>query len=95
MNMVNENSGLNVIIIEFILLAVVSYFLISYYKADNVTLDVIFTVYLSWVLGFVGILLLPYDISLSLTNQADGRLAHVWDFVYWYLLTHYYSYLFT
>ena len=48
--MARENGGLSVIVLEFLVLAVVSYFLISYYKSDNVTLDVIFTVYLSWVI---------------------------------------------
>ncbi len=48
--MAKENGGLSVIVLEFLVLAVVSYFLISYYKSDNVTLDVIFTVYLSWVI---------------------------------------------
>lgn len=43
------DGGLGVIVLEFVVLAIVSYFLISYYKSDNVTVDVIFTVYLSWV----------------------------------------------
>ena len=51
--------------------------------------DVIISVYLSWVLGFAGILLLPYDISVAIVESPSGKdynnsdLLDVWRFVYW------------
>jgi hypothetical protein len=53
------------LLIEFMLLAIVCFFLIRYYKGHMVTWDVSITVYISWVLGFAGILLLPYDLSVA------------------------------
>jgi hypothetical protein len=53
------------LLIELLLLAIVCFFLIRYYKGHMVTWDVSITVYISWVLGFAGILLLPYDLSVA------------------------------
>ena len=55
-----------------------------YYKSPLVSYDVAFTVYLAWVFGFSGILLLPYDLSFSVVTGIDSeRLSIVWTFVYW------------
>jgi len=70
--------------IEFCLLAVACFFLIRYYKGKMVTFDVSVTVYMSWVLGFVGILLLPYDLSISLVlDEQSQSLIAVWQITYW------------
>lgn len=77
---------LELVISEFVVLAVVCFFLIRYYKGNMVTSDVAIAVYLSWVLGFAGILLLPYDISLALVdNKQMVTLNKVWNFIYWRL----------
>ena len=55
-----------------------------YYQGKLVTLDVSVTVYLSWVLGFVGVLLLPYDLSVSLVLGVQSQsLVNVWKTIYW------------
>jgi hypothetical protein len=75
---------LELIISEFVVLAVVCFLLIRYYKGNMVTYDVAFSVYLSWVLGFAGILLLPYDISVAVVDDRKNEiLVIVWNFVYW------------
>jgi len=78
---------LDLVIVEFVVVAVVCVLLLRYYKANMVTLDVAAMVFLSWILGFAGILLLPFDISIAVV---DGNLAQerhmldtVWNFIYW------------
>ena len=77
-------AAVEVVVTEFVILALACFFLIRYYKGNMVTSDVAVAVYLSWVLGFAGILLLPYDISVAILD--DGRITSleaVWNFVYW------------
>lgn len=75
---------LELIISEFIILALACFLLIRHYKGNGVTFDVAFSVYLSWVLGFAGILLLPYDISIAVVDDRKNEmLIIVWNFVYW------------
>lgn len=72
------------IILEFIILITVCYFLLKYYKSSMVSFDVTLSVYVSWVLGFTGILLLPLDISTSLlSNTKSIILDRCWRFIYW------------
>jgi hypothetical protein len=69
---------------EFLIVAVACYFILRYYSSPSVTLDVFLSVYLSWVLGFATVLLLPYDLSIALHNQATNPiLGNIWSFVYW------------
>lgn len=89
---VKMDTGLSVILTEFLLLAIACNFLIRYYKAENVTKDVICTVFLSWVLGLGGLLLLPYDISnavISSPNSSSNaiNLRNAWNFIYWSTFT--------
>lgn len=75
---------IDLVVAEFIILAVVCFFLVRYYKSNMVTADVALTVYLSWVMGFVGILLLPYDVSIAVVeNSHSAVLDMVWKAVYW------------
>lgn len=75
---------LELVVSEFIILALVCFFLIRYYKGNMVTFDVAVAVYLSWVLGFAGILLLPFDISVAVVeDQQSDSLVKVWNFIYW------------
>ena len=40
--------------------------------------------YLSWILGFIGILILPYDLSNAVVyGNHVNLLSGVWRFVYW------------
>lgn len=71
------------VVLEFVALSTVSWLLIKYYKSDNVTVDVAISVYLSWVLGFAGVLLLPYDMSTTVLASKETILTDVWDFIYW------------
>ncbi len=49
-----------------------------------VTWDVSFTVYLSWVLGFAGVLLLPYDLSITIVlGEQSVILKNIWEALYW------------
>lgn len=78
---------LDLVLTEFILLAIVCFFLLRYFKDPAVTFDVTISVYFSWVLGFVGILLLPYDLSVAIVeNTHSTMLAVVWKFIYWRLV---------
>ena len=75
---------LELVVSEFIILALVCFFLIRHYKGNMVTFDVAAAVYLSWVLGFAGILLLPYDLSVAVVDdQQSDTLEKVWNFIYW------------
>ena len=74
----------DLVVTEFILLAIICIALMRYYTGPMVKIDVIATVYLSWVLGLSGILLLPYDISVAIVDNAHSNiLDDVWRFVYW------------
>ncbi len=77
-------STLGFVIAGFIFLAIICIFFVRYYSGAFVTKDVLVSVYLSWVLGLAGILLLPYDISVTLVEQIHSKiLDDVWKFVYW------------
>ena len=72
------------IVVEFIILAIVCIYLIRYYKGHSVTLDVSIVVYISWVTGLVGIILLPYDMSIALVlNIQSEHLTKIWLVTYW------------
>lgn len=70
--------------IEFVFVAFICGFLISYYKSPLVTPDVSATVYISWVLGYAAVMILPYDLSLAVTEEMQSTvLKQLWIFVYW------------
>ena len=71
------------VITGFIFLSIICIFVIRHYIGPLVKKDVIISVYLSWVLGFAGIFLLPYDISVVIVEQSPSNLLDVWRFVYW------------
>ena len=62
-------NAIELVILEMILLALGCLWLIRYYKGHMVTADVTLTVYISWVMGFIGVLLLPYDLSVALIDE--------------------------
>jgi len=61
--------AIDLVISELVVLSLACLILIRYYKGHMVTADVTATVYASWVLGFVGVLLLPYDLSVALVDR--------------------------
>ena len=61
--------ALELVVTEMTVLAIGCLLLIRYYKGNMVTIDVTVSVYISWALGFVGVLLLPYDLSVALINR--------------------------
>lgn len=81
-----SSTGYDLVIVEFLLMAVACFFLLRYYAASMVTMDVMLTVYVSWILGFMGVLLLPYDLSIAIVyDERSAALVEVWTFVYWRL----------
>ncbi len=83
------SASIAIVTCEFLGLALICYLLIRYYKSNLVTADVTFSVYISWVLGLAGILLLPYDVAITFTYYTqedqtnDGPMVTVWRFIYW------------
>lgn len=67
--------------------------LVHYYASPLVTWDVKLTVYFAWVFGMATVLLLPYDLSLALTNDdssseskssTEENLSTLWVVIYWF-----------
>lgn len=90
-----QHTTINLVVSEFIILSIVCFVLVNYYQSIYVTKDVSLSVYFSWVLGFTGILLLPYDLSVAIVDNnrphSDSSryiehskvLNDVWAFIYW------------
>lgn len=77
-------ASIELVIMEFVILAIACLFLLRHYAASMVSFDVLATVYTSWVLGFSVVLLLPYDLSIAIVeNTQSPLLASVWAFAYW------------
>lgn len=77
-------ASISLIIGEFVLVAIACAYLLYYYKSIVVTKDVIISVYLAWVLGLAGILLLPYDLSLAIVDGHTNHLLDIiWGSIYW------------
>lgn len=71
-------------IVEFLFVAGGCWLLLRHYQSRSVTWDVSVSVFLSWVLGFATVLLLPYDLSLALTAEPESTsLLTMWKVVYW------------
>jgi hypothetical protein len=78
------SAALEIVMSEIVVVAVICFFLIRYYKGHMVTPDVTISVYISWVFGLAGTLLLPYDLSLAVVeNYQSATLITVWKTVYW------------
>ena len=85
-------SSKHVCLLEFLLVAVCAVFVLKYFSGEHTTFDIKCSVYLSWVFGFCGILLLPFDISVTLaSDNGEENLASnshevlhsMWTSVYW------------
>ena len=78
------SASIDIIVGEFFVVSAVSAYLLWYYQSPLVSFDITVTVYIAWVLGFSGILLLPYDLSLALMDDFESqRLWTIWTFIYW------------
>lgn len=76
--------GLILVLVEGGILSVACFYLLRYYKAQYVPLDVSFTVYLSWILGLAGIIYLPYDLSVALDGtKTNSDTLLTWNLIYW------------
>lgn len=82
--------GLGLVAVGVVCTLILCLYLITYFSSDDVPRDVKATVLISWVLGFIGMILLPYDISLALTDATPGRgaadkndLSLPWSCLYW------------
>ncbi len=73
------------LICEFTAVIILCLYLVHFFAAKQVTLDVKFTCFLSWVLGFAGVLILPFDIStvLGSNSSSDSSLIFGWSLIYW------------
>ena len=62
-----------------------SYKLLRRYAHPNTEWYYLVAVWVSWVLGFIGIFLLPLDICVTLATgcKSPEGIFHAWEFVYW------------
>ena len=78
------SASLTIIVTELVVVALLSAYIMHYFKSPMVSFDVAFTVYIAWVLGFSGVLFLPYDLSFALVHDVQSyRLSVVWKSIYW------------
>lgn len=77
-------SSFTLISCEVVLLFLVTWALLRYYKSPSVSKDTIISTYSTWILSFAGTLLLPFDIAVSLTGRDyTEAMAHLWSLIYW------------
>ncbi|KDO31940.1 hypothetical protein SPRG_03156 [Saprolegnia parasitica CBS 223.65] len=71
--------------IECVVLAGGTYALLGHYKDAQVGAVVTGTVFFSWYVGFLGLVLLPWDLTTTARGDADAypTLLCAWQFVYW------------
>ena len=61
-------------------------YVLKIYKAPAVDNWTVVSTYLSWSLGFAGIVLLPFDIAVAFVEHIEMTpLRAVWDTIYWRL----------
>ena len=72
-------------LLSVILTMWISYKLLQRYAHPNTMWYYKISVWISWVLGFVGIFLLPLDICITLATGCDSPpgVVAAWEFVYW------------
>lgn len=76
--------GLVLVLVQGSLAAVGCLLLLRHYQSPIVTVDVSVSVYISWILGFAGVLFLPYDLSLAVDGTTiDRSSVTIWDCIYW------------
>ena len=72
--------------VEIVVLAVVTLLLLWHYADNTVPRLVLWNVGISWFLGFLGTLLLPFDLALSSSSLDDGvpqGILSAWQLIYW------------
>ncbi|EQC39588.1 hypothetical protein SDRG_03022 [Saprolegnia diclina VS20] len=72
--------------IECVVLAIGTYALLHHYKDAQVGAIVSGTVFFSWYVGFLGLVLLPLDLTTTASGQdkAYPLLLTAWQLVYWF-----------
>ena len=80
-------SSFQLIVAEVILMLILVVYLVNYYRSPSVTWDVRIATYISWVLGFAGTILLPFDMAITLSHHDQNPYYHtlnsVWRTIYW------------
>jgi hypothetical protein len=61
--------AIDLVVSELVVLSVACAFILRYFRGHMVTMDVTLSVYASWVLGLVGVMLLPFDLSVALVDK--------------------------
>ncbi|KAK8810548.1 hypothetical protein WA158_007123 [Blastocystis sp. Blastoise] len=75
-----------VMVIEVIILAITVFFLLKYYAEKSEYPIYTISIYCSWFLGFIGVLLFPLDLGVAATPDESSDSAFVtftWELVYW------------
>lgn len=77
-------SAVEIILSEFLVVAIFCTALIQYFQSKSVPIDVSIAVFVSWVLGFATVLILPYDLSNTIESGTSSfHLANMWKTIYW------------
>jgi hypothetical protein len=79
-------AAFQLIVAEVIIMLLLTISLVNYYKSPAVTWDVRIATYISWVLGFAGTILLPFDMAVTLAysdEQQFHTLNSIWRAIYW------------
>ena len=77
-------AGIALLVIEALILSCVCFQSIRYFQSSLVQIDVSVTVFVAWVFGLTGTLLLPYDLALAVNGESvSSSLKDMWLFSYW------------
>lgn len=77
----------SILVIELVVLAIFTFGLLNYYKDSHVTKTISFAVFFSWYLGFIGMILLPRDLSDQTGQHYSTHALHTaWKTLYWMTL---------
>jgi hypothetical protein len=79
-------AAFQLIVAEVAMMLLLTISLVNYYKSPSVSWDVWLATYVSWVLGFAGTVLLPFDMAVTLAYSDDEQyktLNSVWRAIYW------------
>ncbi|KAK8833395.1 hypothetical protein WA577_000360, partial [Blastocystis sp. JDR] len=78
-------TGLVLVGICVVLLALCTYGLLRYYREKSVSFGYSLTIYITWFLGFIGMILYPVDIGYSIADKAaNPKIKLIWVGVYWF-----------
>ena len=80
----SSNVEASVVTVAFLSLALFTGYLLYYYSDPSNAWAYTGAVYVSWLLGFCGVILLPLDIAYAKrVDVEDNPLLQPWIFVFW------------